>query len=201
MKTEITYIYSIDCPVTGSPVYIGRSSNPSERIRKHIEDSLRRKNKSKKAQWICEQIAYGKRPKMSVLTCVKLSDCDFWESFYIGYFKMLGFKLLNSNDGGFGGRYDTDVRKKMSAARIGKTTSDNHKRAVALSSLGNKYAIGNKNRAKEISCIDVLTCSINYYESTADASRKLNVISSAIGNNLANKTRLVSKRYAFTYVK
>lgn len=117
-----TYIYSLDCPITGIPKYVGKTINPKQRLAQHI----RSKEHTKKYAWIKSLKNVGLKPNMTILESFE-NDFDFWENWYIEYYKFLGLELKNHKAGGAGGRLSKETRDKISAKLKGKKKSEEHK--------------------------------------------------------------------------
>lgn len=117
-----TYIYSLDCPITGVPKYIGKTINPQQRLAQHI----RSHENTKKYTWIKSLKNLKLKPIMTILESFE-NDYDFWENWYIDYYKFLGIELKNHKGGGVGGRLSKETRDKISAKLKGKKKSEEHK--------------------------------------------------------------------------
>lgn len=194
----ISYIYSLSCPDTYSVKYVGKSRNPAYRLRKHIEESKRGVN-TKKCRWILGLIKNGKYPILNIEEITDTENENFWEKHYISLYKFLGFDLKNHTQGGDGGSMSLDVIDKIRKSNIGRKSTEYQKKVVSNIMKGNSYAKGNRNRAKEICCIDLLKCVILYYESTSEAAREIGIGRSAITNNLSGLSNTVLRRYKFSF--
>jgi hypothetical protein len=117
-----TYIYTLDCPETKQIKYVGKTINPEQRIAQH----LRSKENTKKYAWIKSLKNNGLKPDITIVDCIE-SEWEFWEDWYIQYYKFLGFELKNHKGGGIGGRLSYETRKKISNAHKGKKKSPEHK--------------------------------------------------------------------------
>ena len=103
-------IYTLSCPLSGNPKYIGLSSRPWIRLQNHIAQS---KEPGLKNEWIRSLLAKRKKPKLEIIEVVEKEEAASSESFFIEYFKFLGFKLFNQTKGGEGlGGYLTEDQKK-----------------------------------------------------------------------------------------
>tara|TARA_R110000803_G_scaffold107672_1_gene175821 strand:- start:53 stop:619 length:567 start_codon:yes stop_codon:yes gene_type:complete len=101
--TYIYYLHNGD----NVPFYIGKSNTPHLRKTAH---------KSK----------HGLDTLLEVLDEVPDDEWKFWETYYIGQFKVWGFALLNKNKGGGGAHhpiFPADRGAKISKATLGKTKS------------------------------------------------------------------------------
>jgi hypothetical protein len=117
-----TYIYSLDCPITGLPKYIGKTINPKQRLAQHIRSN----ENTKKYAWIKGLKNLGLKPNLSILESFE-SDYDFWENWYIEYYKFLGIELKNHKGGGVGGRLSKETKNKISAKLKGKKKTEEHR--------------------------------------------------------------------------
>lgn len=99
----MTYIYALFCPIDGLMKYIGKANNPQRRVKDHMFDI--RGMTSEKVEWIGQLRKNKKKPILEILDHVDVDEWEFWETFYIQYFKGLGIKLINSNRTGNGLKY------------------------------------------------------------------------------------------------
>jgi hypothetical protein len=115
---ETVYIYSLEYP-EGNIRYIGKSTDPVERLKSHINDSMITTN-SHKTAWIRGLLNSGVEPIMNIVDEVCKSEWSFWEKFYISLFKTYGFSLTNSTEGGDGNCNPSEcVRGKISESLKG----------------------------------------------------------------------------------
>lgn len=96
---ENTYIYGLECPLDGNIKYIGKSNNPQRRLRDHMYDHRGEYNKG---LWVRKLKHSGLKPQLIILDEIELSKWEFWETWWISYFKSLGISLLNKHEGGNG---------------------------------------------------------------------------------------------------
>jgi hypothetical protein len=94
------YIYTLEHPETGEIRYVGKTKNPIDRFRSHINSSNGKK--SHKRSWIDKLKSEGLYPIMSALDEVDESEWQYWERYWIHQFKCWGFNLLNHTAGGDG---------------------------------------------------------------------------------------------------
>lgn len=104
------------------PKYIGRTINPEQRLAQHI----RTKEGSKKYAWIKSLRNESLKPIMTVIESVS-ADWEFWEDWYIDYYRFLGFELKNHKGGGIGGSLSQETKDKISAKLKGKKKSEAHR--------------------------------------------------------------------------
>lgn len=116
-----TYIYSLDCPETKTPKYIGKTINIEQRLAQHIRSN----ENTKKFAWIKSLKKRGLKPTITIIDVLD-SDWDFWEDWYIDYYRFLGFDLKNHKGGGVGGRLSQETKNKISVRLKGKKKSKDH---------------------------------------------------------------------------
>lgn len=88
-----TFIYILICPIDGLVKYVGKSNNPTKRLKDHLLDF--RCMDFHKATWIRQLRAAKKKPELIVIDEVSLFDWKFWEQWWCMYYKSLGFTLFN----------------------------------------------------------------------------------------------------------
>ena len=121
---KIVFIYGLFDPLTNELRYVGKSINPIIRLRKHISE--RNLHDSYKDRWLRKLYGINLKPELIIIDEVCLSNWQFWESFYIEYFKSIGCRLTNGTLGGdqppsTKGRKHTEYSKeKMSKTKKGK---------------------------------------------------------------------------------
>lgn len=122
--SEIVYIYGLVDPRTNQIRYVGKSINPNVRLRKHISE--RHKHDSYKDRWVRKLYNDGFKLELLIVDVVDKTEWQFWEMFYISYFKSLGFRLTNGTKGGDqppstkGRKHSKKSREKMSKTKKGK---------------------------------------------------------------------------------
>lgn len=149
-----TYIYSLDCPITGIPKYVGKTINPTQRLAQHIRSN----EHTKKYAWIKSLKNIGLKPNMTILESFE-NDFNFWENWYIEYYKFLGLELKNHKSGGAGGRLSKETRDKISAKLKGKKKSEEHKQKTIKNLVfGNPWNKGTilskENRDKAVKALE-----------------------------------------------
>lgn len=139
---QTAYIYTLNCPDTGEPRYVGKTVHPSNRLRSHLglHSSCYCRN------WIQSLKAQGKRPKMEILESYPQDSPDWQEAerFYIIYLRFLGFRLTNLSDGGDAGfSPNADVRARMSEGqkRSEKTLAHLRHQASLLKGIPRKGSV------------------------------------------------------------
>jgi hypothetical protein len=102
----MTYIYLVEkCYGDVNKVYIGKSVNPQSRKNQHLKKYGR-------------EIIFNEIDKVSSFSS---KDWKVLETFWIHYFKFLGFKVLNQNNGGGGSsKWNEGQRNNRKEKGIGK---------------------------------------------------------------------------------
>lgn len=165
---ENTYIYGLIDPITNELRYVGKTVNINRRYKRHINEV--NLHNSHKDRWIRKLLNNNHIPEIIVIDLVKTNEWQYWEIFYIEYFKFLGCNLTNGTKGGdeppsTKGRKHSEISKlKMSEAKKGKPIphlnngkerSLSHKKNLSLSLKGrtspNKGLILSDERKKLLS--------------------------------------------------
>lgn len=92
-----TSIYGLFCPIDGKLKYVGKSGNPVRRLKDHMLDV--RDMPVEKLLWVDEMKRKKLKPILEILDEVSVDNWQYWENFYIEYFKSLGIQLLNKRSG------------------------------------------------------------------------------------------------------
>lgn len=130
------YIYALLCP-KGEVRYVGKSSNPSSRLRQHISAAKHHKSKYYSAHWIRSVLRTGATPTMQILA--EVPEGEAWEEYerhFIKLYKDLGFSLTNTAPGGEGS-FDQSpeaVALRVARAAITKSTPEYREKASKISS-------------------------------------------------------------------
>ena len=93
-------IYGLIDPTTKMLRYVGQTKGSAvRRFQHHLSTARRRTNKSHVYNWINSLLTEGIRPDLLILEedCTEL---DYFEVFYIEYFKSIGCNLTNLSKGG-----------------------------------------------------------------------------------------------------
>ncbi len=126
MKDEIK-IYTINCPITNTVKYIGKTKQKIEkRLQQHI-NNIKRSN-TKLSTWI------KSLKKQNLLPIIEEIDITYdnnhaniLEIMYIGLFRSWNIDLKNHTDGGDGMcNMSKEIREKISKTRTGKYTGENN---------------------------------------------------------------------------
>lgn len=96
MPETAAKIYGI-ADQNGRIMYIGKSNNPTERMKQHIRDCNRRKTPL--YRWLNKALKDGQQPQMVVLASAMSQDWQSLESLMIAQYRSEGH-MLNVADGG-----------------------------------------------------------------------------------------------------
>lgn len=98
LKNKI--IYELVCPIENQVRYIGRTTNPKNRLRQHCDlkhnSNLHNLNKG---VWINNLLQLNLKPELLIIDEVPANTIGFWELHYIDLYKSYGFNLLNGTIG------------------------------------------------------------------------------------------------------
>ncbi len=125
-------IYSLHHPVTGELRYVGKTikHDVNQRLKEHVRDCFKFNYPS--SCWIRSLKLNGLIPEITVLDSVEDYEWEFWEQFYIEYFRSLNCKLLNIEKGGL--HFLSYKGKKLSKKHIfninNSSKSENKKRPI-----------------------------------------------------------------------
>jgi len=99
VKTKnINYIYVLSEP-TGEIRYVGKSVNPKDRYRRHLNEAKKRNSITYKSNWIYSLLKKGLKPKIEVIDQVD-GEWEWLEQYWISQMKIWGFDLVNDTEGG-----------------------------------------------------------------------------------------------------
>jgi group I intron endonuclease len=134
-------IYTLSHPITKEVRYVGKTINElSKRLSQHLCD----KRINKKVSWIKSLKKQGLTPEIELLETINDNDWKNEEIFYIGYFKMIGFKLVNMTEGGDGVEMTSEIKRKISIKHLGKILSQETKDKISKLNLDNKVGYYSK---------------------------------------------------------
>lgn len=179
-----TFLYTLNCPLTGEIRYLGKSDNPFKRFKGHLE--LAHVKQSHKNSWILSLRAQELKPWMELLDEAPVAEWQFWEREYIRVFRAIGIKLTNLTEGGdgsLGHQASTETRQKMRASHKGHRTSTETR---------NKIRSSLKGRPRSLEICEKLSVSHIGKSHSADTKRKMSV--SRTGKACTQSTRLKISR-------
>lgn len=126
-----SYIYLLLDPRDRKIRYVGKADNPQLRFNRHIKDMAT----THKTCWIKQLKKINLLPIMQIIDSVPKDNWQYWEKYYIAYYKSIGCELVNIADGGLGGgntfwkgkkREKKDCEKISNSLR-GRKLSKQHK--------------------------------------------------------------------------
>jgi hypothetical protein len=91
------YIYTLNCPITNEPKYIGQTIRSLE---KRLQMHCYCYGYDKKQNWIRQLKKYSLLPFIEILEECDNSELNFMEKYWISQFKSWGFVLVNTTEGG-----------------------------------------------------------------------------------------------------
>ena len=133
-----TFIYSLEYP-EGNVRYIGKSNNPKKRFNSHLKDAIKFTH-SHKLAWINSLLKEDKKPILKIIDEVSMDNWQFWEKYWIAQFKVWGFDLTNSTEGGDGlVNFDQKIKQRISESlkkyfkEIGESEETKKRKSIAQS--------------------------------------------------------------------
>lgn len=173
-------IYSLNDPITKEVRYIGKTNQQylSSRLHSHMKDC--KKSNSKKIIWIKSILINGLRPEINLLDEVEEENWEYWEKYYISYYKELGYDLVNTTSGGQRG-YSIKGRK----------LSEEHKKKISIISRRPRVNKENFGIKKKIPIIQLTKDNVFIKEhlSALDANRETEIWKESIRNCCNNRSK------------
>ena len=103
-------IYALTDPITGDVKYVGQTVQPLElRLACHIDKALKRRESTRKAQWIASLLEKGTKPKIVLLERTDKGNKKQAEQKWIDFYSQRS-ELMNIAPAGAGGSYNQKVR-------------------------------------------------------------------------------------------
>ena len=145
----MVFIYGLVEKKTNKLRYIGKTTDLKRRFRRHIVERFL--HNSYKDRWIRKLIDNGEELEIILIDTVSNLDWQYWERFYISYYKFIGCLLTNGTDGGDeppstkGRKHTEESKLKMSKTKkgkpipwlnSGKERSEKHKKNLSKSLKG-----------------------------------------------------------------
>jgi len=96
-QVKVVFIYGLICPLSNKIRYIGKSINPKQRFKKHINYEI--KSDTHKARWLNKLIKQGLMPELVIIEETSLDQWQEREKYWIEYYKN---DLTNETIGGDG---------------------------------------------------------------------------------------------------
>jgi len=92
------YIYSLIDPRTGEVRYVGKTTDPDVRLRRHVCE----KGDTARHKWLAELHSLEIKPEMQIVETVSGESWKTKERFWIAHYRAQGCALVNSTSGGQG---------------------------------------------------------------------------------------------------
>lgn len=125
-QLAIRFIYALIDPRNGSIRYVGMSTNPEQRLGRHVKQAISNaKVNPHKERWILGLIALGAKPMVAILAVSNEKDWPSEETYWIDFLKAKGEPLTNIRAGGKGGsiRCSEETRRRISESNVGRKQS------------------------------------------------------------------------------
>lgn len=97
---NIVFIYTLSHPITKEVRYVGKTRNPKERYKNHLNKDHNKR--SHKTNWIESLKAQKLKPVFEIIDEVPENEWKFWEQWWIQQMVIWGFNLTNHTIGGDG---------------------------------------------------------------------------------------------------
>lgn len=129
MEESRYFIYGLVDPRSGELRYVGQTSVGMRRPLYHSKASTLKKNTNPhKCNWIRKLQTLGTSYEVEILEAFESRDrLDEAEEHWIGYFRMIGSRLLNANSGGAGNKgfkQSEEHKRKIGRALVGQKRSE-----------------------------------------------------------------------------
>jgi len=150
-KNEFVYIYKLVDPRNNEPRYIGWTINLENRLKNHLFPSYL-KRRTHKNNWIKFLLSLGLQPLIEIIEKVPLDNWKESEIKWIRSYRLEGYNLTNSTDGGEGmlGHVPSEeTLKKMSDVQKGKHLSDETKEKLRITSSNRRHTEEEKRKISE----------------------------------------------------
>lgn len=131
-----TFIYALTDPRPSDlHIYIGKADRPRRRFAQHIFSADQEQNY--KARWIRLLARIGLKPGLEILQEVPKSEWETAEATLIHWYRVLGWRVVNSTDGGEGLNNPTaETRLKLSLVNRGRKASDETRMKLSKAHVG-----------------------------------------------------------------
>lgn len=203
MAITVGWIYGILDPITNELRYVGQTINYNKRRREHLYRAKTNNKDNYLYNWLGKLLCNNIVPEFIIIDEVSIESLDYWEVFYISYFKSIGCRLTNyavggSSRGGFKHskefkQYLSNKYKGRKPWNTGKKLSKEHKRNISINNKPpNKHLLFKWETAREhktIIQLDKLGNVLKYWDCAYYASKELKINRKSIGNVLAGRTK------------
>lgn len=181
--------------------YVGQSSRGLERPRCHGNPASMQEN-THKAKWIRKLCKLNLNYKIEVLgRYSSIEDLNYWECYWMDYYRSLGASLTNLKAGGSNGKPSKEVCQKISKAKLGLKFSAQHRLNLSKSHLGKKPPVYAQIRSREVRGKPILCIETSQvFPSIREAGKRLNINYSGILAVLKGRYSH-SGGYTFKYIR
>ncbi len=121
---DIVFIYGLVQKNTNELRYVGKTTDINRRLKRHINERFL--HDSYKDRWIRKLIDNNDEIEIIIIDLVEQTEWQYWEKFYINYYKFIGCNLTNGTNGGDqppstkGRKHTEESKLKMSNTKKGK---------------------------------------------------------------------------------
>jgi len=187
------YIYCLKHPITEEIRYVGKTKNPKNRYKKHLDSyKLVRKGRNKQyvSRWINKLKNQELEPVMKILIECNSLNVDYCETQLISHYKQF-CKLTNISGGGEGDTMSEEGKKILSERMkgnkhgVGRKVTEEQKKKLSLSIMGDKNP--SRKNMKPVIQYDLNMNIIKEWLSGEDAAKGLRIDPSNINRCLNNK--------------
>lgn len=145
-----TFIYGLSDPTQYNKIrYIGKSDKPEIRYFEHLKDATTNIN-THKTCWIRKLLSQNLQPTLIILDEVPIDKWKWFEKTWIDEYRKLGFKLVNTAEGGWGGAPYGNSYSIGNKNMLGKHHSEESRLKMKKAKMGNKNRVGTKHSANAI---------------------------------------------------
>ena len=131
----MTFIYTLECPISGFVVYVGKSNNPPRRLRSHLSKPC----SVPMRKWIAS-LPESSKPILKIIETCPLRMWEEREIYWIKHFRAIG-PLINICGGGNGlDTHTAETRAAFGAKHRGKVISEDARRKIRAALLGKKLS-------------------------------------------------------------
>lgn len=137
----MVYIYFLSSSLEPNNIrYIGKTHTLVYRLKKHLDSHRLKVRLDYKNSWIKSVLGRGGKILINELDYVPEQEWRFWEQHYISLYKSWGFKLTNSDMGGYGNDITKEVIEKGRLKRIGKKRTPEQCQRISEACKGRKLS-------------------------------------------------------------
>jgi hypothetical protein len=173
------YIYILLDPRDGNVRYVGKTNGKQCRLKSHI-CSAKRGEKTHKANWVRLLLNEGLKPKLIIIDEILETNWEFWEEYWISQFKVWGFNLTNSTNGGENPPILTGHTEetKLKLSKIKKEYFKNNVHHIKGTKYSEERLIKARDRNKQCRAVIQKTKEgeyVNEYRSIGEAERETKI--------------------------